>query len=694
MMMVSVPASGAPTAQLRFYSSDKPSNIRRGKRGDEIARGVKKRTGTTGAKSSGALSGLRNQTPAQNNLEKAKLAVELAEGDARKERLRVSCLERVVAKARILTANEYVELLGTTDQNTMDYIREVTTIDPYTKKEAKQELEKAELKLKEAELKLEKAELKLEKAKLERGEGKSVVGSRTDVVEAALPSMPQVAYAMGNLPDVSGLKITMKEVAVVKISNPYFESISSLYVRMRYYPPLWEEIKEKLISPSKEHMDLTIVIGQPGIGKSVGFGNYCVLRSMMDLTKTIVLVIAMDKIHVLVPRGGKSWEQYTIDTQSSTRDSVCTLIETLGVRDHDALAVHDITSAKGTVEFRFQAAFLLNLRKIVAHVHTVVLTSPQESSFGLAMKVGACTKKYLPVWSKDELESAGSFDVQGKYEYCGGVPRSYWNSNESIIEAQEQALTNFDPSLMRSVELSDKCPSQLVKLDIHGKFGKCVGLSPVSISAERLLRKSFFTQVSNHNHDRVQRSIGTEKGLQLEKWFMFWIRGSEDVAITCNIMNFSDGSEDALTVSPQCWVQVGGKSFTKLLEAANNVLNLQVGQSVFVQPTNTSFPVVDLLYFTKTGNATWEVDAFQVTVSSAHSPRSEPAKMLNDLLSTTNGCTLRRFIWVGLTAVSWSADPSCGVCTAQTVDDGTEFFKGKQCRLDMSQLVAKTSISS
>jgi hypothetical protein len=170
MMMVSVPASGAPTAQLRFYSSDKPSNIRRGKRGDEIARGVKKRTGTTGAKSSGALSGLRNQTPAQNNLEKAKLAVELAEGDARKERLRVSCLERVVAKARILTANEYVELLGTTDQNTMDYIREVTTIDPYTKKEAKQELEKAELKLKEAELKLEKAELKLEKAKLERGE--------------------------------------------------------------------------------------------------------------------------------------------------------------------------------------------------------------------------------------------------------------------------------------------------------------------------------------------------------------------------------------------------------------------------------------------------------------------------------------------------------------------------------------------
>jgi len=554
----------------------------------------------------------------------------------------------------------------------------------------------AELKLNEAELKLKEVKQELKEAELKLKEDKSVGGSRTNVVEAELPSMPQLAYTMGKLPDVCAQNIEMKEVAVVKISNPYFERISSLYVRMRYYPPLWEEIKKKLSSPSKEFMDLTIVIGQPGIGKSVGFGNYCVLRSMMDLINTIVIVIARRKVHVLVPRGGKSWEQFTFLSNPHVRAlEVYALIETLGVRDHDALVVHDIKSAKGAVAFAFQDDFLEGLQELFANVHTVVLTSPQQSNFGIAKKVGLSTNKYLPVWSKDELESAGSFDVQGKYEYCGGVPRSYRSSIRNITDAQAESVRTFDPSLMGSVELSGKCSSELVKLDIDEDFNTCIGLSPVSISAERLLRQSYYTQVSDYYHDRVQRSVGTEKGLLLEKWFMFWIRGSESVAITCNIVNFSDKSKDALTVSPQGWVQVKGNTFEKILEAVENVLlNLKVGQSVFVKPTSTNFPVVDLLYFTKIGNANWEVDAFQVTVLSTHAPKTEPAKKLNALVSSTSGCTLRRFVWVGLTAASWSVDPSCGVCTEQKVEDGTAFLKGKQYRLDMSQLVAKTSIST
>jgi hypothetical protein len=185
------------------------------------------------------------------------------------------------------------------------------------------------------------------------------------------------------------------------------------------------------------------------------------------------------------------------------------------------------------------------------------------------------------------------------------------------------------------------------------------------MSAERLLRQySLFPGVSNYYHDRVQKSVGTEKGRQLETWFMFWMEGV-----------------------------AGGSGYQGLLDAAN-LPNLQVGQSVFVQPTQPNVPAVDLLYFTKTGDATWEVDAFQVTVSAAHPPTPDTSRMLNELVSAGIGCTLRQFIWVGLTAVSWSADPSCGVCTTQNVADGTTFFEGRQYRLDMSQLAPKTPIST
>eukprot|EP00658_Telonema_sp_P-2_P023191 TRINITY_DN19286_c0_g1_i4.p1 TRINITY_DN19286_c0_g1~~TRINITY_DN19286_c0_g1_i4.p1 ORF type:complete len:521 (-),score=60.94 TRINITY_DN19286_c0_g1_i4:80-1642(-) len=512
-----------------------------------------------------------------------------------------------------------------------------------------------------------------------------------DVIDATLPSMPSTLYAMGELPDVCALGSKMKEVAVVKISNPYFDDIPALYVRMRYYPPLWDSIRRYIEDPPKENTNMIIVIGQPGIGKSVGFGNYCVLRCMADLPKTIIIVVASDKVNVLVPRGDENVpSQYTFDA-SEIRDAVCDLIEALNVRDHNVLVVHDVKSAKGTTELKFQGAFLLRLRKFVARVHTVVLTSPQKSNYGLAMKAGPFVCKYLPVWSREELECAKSFDVQSKYEYCGGVPRSYNSEIESISMAQENASSGFDPTHMRRKQLSGQCPSELVKLDIGPNYTGIVGLSPVSMSAERVLRKSFFSGLSFHYHVLVQDSSGTEKGLELENWFMFWIRGSVDEAITCDIENVTNGVKSTLTVSPQRWVQAGGNTFQGLLQAAQQI-NLKVGQSVFVQPKRSNFPVVDLLLFTKVDGNAWEVDAFQVTVSTSHSPKKDSASKLNDFVSDGSGCTMRYFIWVGLSAGLWSADSSCGVSTEQKVVDGSDFFVGKQYRLDMAQLAPKTTM--
>jgi len=127
----------------------------------------------------------------------------------------------------------------------------------------------------------------------------------------------------------------------------------------------------------------------------------------------------------------------------------------------------------------------------------VILTSPQESNYGLAGKEGVpFTEKYLPVWSKKELEYAG-FDVQNKFEYCGGVPRSYVNTVDYTQRKQAQASRAFDARLMRRVELSDRCSSVLVKLDIAPDFNSVIGLSPVSMSAERQLRTAAFDDFSH-----------------------------------------------------------------------------------------------------------------------------------------------------------------------------------------------------
>jgi len=151
---------------------------------------------------------------------------------------------------------------------------------------------------------------------------------------------------MGVLPS------NMKEVDVVDIKNPYFETaISSLYVRSTYYPPLWDEIKANIVSPTNSRRPMiTIVIGQPGIGKSVGFGNYCVLRCMADLPKTIIIVISLETVDVLFPpnNNNKEWQKYTARTYLlDIGGELCTLLETMDVAGHNALVVHDVKSAKG-----------------------------------------------------------------------------------------------------------------------------------------------------------------------------------------------------------------------------------------------------------------------------------------------------------------------------------------------------------
>eukprot|EP00658_Telonema_sp_P-2_P023196 TRINITY_DN19286_c0_g4_i1.p1 TRINITY_DN19286_c0_g4~~TRINITY_DN19286_c0_g4_i1.p1 ORF type:complete len:330 (-),score=21.26 TRINITY_DN19286_c0_g4_i1:100-1089(-) len=329
------------------------------------------------------------------------------------------------------------------------------------------------------------------------------------------------------------------------------------------------------------------------------------------------------------------------------------------------------------------------------------------------MKAGVDVCKYLPVWSREELESAKAFDLEGKYEYCGGVPRSYRNTIETTVIAQRQASRMLDPSIMRCVELTNHCPSELVKLDINIKLGVSIGLSPVSMSAERLLQQSHFTGVSKYYHHRVQCSKDPRWGIDtkwaLEKWFMFWVRGSTttalarrgwgcvEAAFTCDIENVSNGVTSMLTISPHGWVQAEGTSFQDMLDTAKSQIDLEVGQSVFVQPklSHHHHPVADLLLFTKAGDSTWEVDVFQVTVE--ESPASD-LDYSTDLFSTDkSGCKLRRFIWVELTSAAPSnASPSGettddAACTATTDDVREGVPRKDQYRLNMTQLVPGTS---
>ena len=541
------------------------------------------------------------------------------------------------------------------------------------------------------------------KAEANSGSGRvSAFKLNNNVVDAILPSMPATANQMGVLP------CNMKEVDVVDIKSPYFEmAISSLYVRSRYYPPLWEEMKKNILSPPNtspfnRRPMITIVIGQPGIGKSVGFGNYCVLRCMSDLPKTIIIVISVETVDVLFPpsKNNTGWQQYSVVTSAlrSLSLELQILLRTMDVADHNALVVHDVKSAKGTTSLPYQDGFLGPLRELVTRVHMVILTSPQESNYGLAMKEGVpVTEKYLPVWSREELECTGSFDVQEKFEYCGGVPRSYESTVDYTQRKQAKASRAFDASRMRSAELSKQCSSVLVKLDIAPDFNSVIGLSPVSMSAERVLRTSNFNDLCHYFHDRVQGTRGTEKGLELEKWFMFWIKGSTDKAIECDIKSISDGKVTKLKLRSNACVQVKGNSFQGVLDAANEYdLNHKLNdkQSVLVQPKVSNFPVVDLLLFTKVndGSTTWEVDAFQVTVSSSHAPPKASAEEFRKVFFDAGRCRLRHFVWVGLTAGANSADPNGGVTLAQKVDGVGPFFPDKQYRLDMAQAVPPKTI--
>ena len=612
------------------------------------------------------------------------------EVDVLKYGLIVRCIEKSIAMQRNLTDKEYADLFKGADHRIdTDFVKVITPIPSFTVEKAKVERDKAKVELKDAEVKLEKAE-----AKSGFGQHGSAFTLNPNVVDAILPSMQATADpTMGVLPP------NMKEVDVVDIKNPYFEKVPSLYVRSRYYPPLWDEIKANILSPPNDPLlnykpMITIVIGQPGIGKSVGFGNYCVLRCMADLPKTIIIVISMETVDVLVPHNNNEWKQFTADTSAirSLGLELQNLLGTMDVKDHNALVVHDIKSAKGSKSLPYQDGFLRPLQELVARVHMVILTSPQDSNYGLAVKAGVPTEKYLPVWSREELECAG-FHVQNKYEFCGGVPRSYAVTIDNIHNMQAKASCAFDARLMRRVELSDKCSSVLVKLVIAPDFNSAIGLSPVSMSAERLLRASHFEDVSHYFHDRIQCSQGTGKGLDLEEWFMIWIRGSTTTPIECDIKNLSDGASLKLNLNPDHYIQVGGNNFRGLLNAANQCdlqHNLNVGQSVLVQPKSTNFPVVDLLLFTKVnGNGVvWAVDAFQVTVSPSHAPTPAPAKQFSEVFDA-GCCRLRRFIWVGLTAGARSADPNGGVTTTQKVEGGDDFFPKKQYRLDMAQVVPK-----
>jgi exonuclease VII small subunit len=87
--------------------------------------------------------------------------------DVAEERQRVRCLKAVISKGRNLNADEYAEILGTTDPNTAGYIRKVTTIDPSNDKDAELKLDNAERRLDNAERRLDNAERRLKEANQE-----------------------------------------------------------------------------------------------------------------------------------------------------------------------------------------------------------------------------------------------------------------------------------------------------------------------------------------------------------------------------------------------------------------------------------------------------------------------------------------------------------------------------------------------
>ena len=133
-----------------------------------------------------------------------------------------------------------------------------------------------------------------------------------------------------------------------------------LWVRKPYLA-LWEAVKERL---TLTHPSGLIVIGNPGIGKSVGAINTIAALSIRDDAKRLVVVVVNEKRYIFVDG---FWHQAPksmppLHDAFVALEAIAPRIPVArGLSRPQLLLLHDVKSAKGGQSFPYQSGFVSDL---------------------------------------------------------------------------------------------------------------------------------------------------------------------------------------------------------------------------------------------------------------------------------------------------------------------------------------------
>ena len=472
---------------------------------------------------------------------------------------------------------------------------------------------------------------------------------------------------------------------------------TQLYIRNRYVPYIAACVEEAFFNSEGWRF---VVTAQPGIGKSLGVGNFIVhhfAQKFRGDASVIIVVRSTARFHII--HCGKVTSLVAGVTNGITNEGPKLTVERRlkayakeGVKK--VLLVHDVKSSRekdrGAEPLYYSTVFESSLVSIFpANVTAVQLASPDGvNQNAKEVKALDFSKIVIPAWSYDELESLqdktnANATIGGKkvplflfgYELFGGILRTRMRSlknNKSFSKFRRSVETskhidgyfNFEKFATTSV-LVPNAPSSVALIVPNDQFDEFAPFldfvsdaamvfckSTVQGAVERYWRKRMESAESKSAQGAVLEAVVKSKLLlwresnshvSTDSPFKYKLLGDGKIKPKAHDIELCAGPFVMISMS----VSASGAEFAKMPALCDDALN-KGGGSVLVTFSHPNTPAIDFALLTRASESCpWQVYFLQCTVSSSHPFPTAAADVLEGLVADPQKAVLQAFIWVG-----------------------------------------------
>ena len=516
------------------------------------------------------------------------------------------------------------------------------------------------------------------------------------------------------------------------------ELAGKLFIRNRYYPYIAATIEAAFHNPPMPLGRLCggrhIITAQPGIGKSVGVGNYLVhyfAGKFADVPSAAIVVRSLTHFHIIHKGVIESLETalgaaYSTSLANENRERLLVRIKSHAYTEvKNVLLIHDVKTSKhtviGDVGLFYDSGLEIYLARRFSSVTSVQLASPGGVNDAGKDSLVMRSTMVLPAWSFDELESlqaqypktvtiGGNEEPFYTYGYSlfGGILRTRVEKltddksvavYQSFLREKKNATDYFDfDTFATSSQLNPKVPSSVALVVPNRTFTiNAPNLDFVSDEVLVFCRPTAQSDVDKYWSSRMRTAAtASEQGSILESLtkskLLLWresvstLPKSSFPEFPCDYMLFNNTKPQKLSIDKGPFEHIvmhvakDGKEFADMPARCDAALSAcgtapNGGGSVLVTFSNPNTPAIDFALLTRAAkDKAWSVYLFQCTVSSSHPFPKAAADVLESLFKKNKKMGLKALVWVGRK----NDNEEIGVTAEQCDKEGKLRFAGKQ----------------